>query len=97
MRLLIFNLFLFLLLSSTANATNLRRAFEVDAKPVFARYCAGCHASAGAPDYTEFSTAAMDRGVIYNRVFVTGDMPWRLRVSLSDKAKLRSWLLMEGR
>ena len=82
--------------TATPNQTKLRTEFETTVKPIIVKHCAGCHASAGAPDYTDFVTAALDRGVIYNRVFVRNDMPWRLRISLDDKAALRSWLLMEG-
>lgn len=92
----IFTFFLFFLLLNTANASSLlEREFNSKAKPVFAKYCVGCHAASNAPDYSNFMTATLDRGVIYNRVFVVGDMPWRFRFSPSDQADLKSWLTME--
>jgi hypothetical protein len=78
-----------------ANST-IESEYYKTAQPIFAKYCASCHNSeSNAPDWLNLNTAVRNRSTIYFRVFVNGDMPWRLKVSPKDKEALKNWLTME--
>jgi mono/diheme cytochrome c family protein len=93
---------LFLLLSYNAEAGPLSQnklvaEYYNTAQPVFLKYCSSCHnADSAAPDWLNPSTAIKYRSTIYFRVFVNGDMPWRLKISPKDKKALENWLTMES-
>jgi hypothetical protein len=80
----------------TVKNSKITEEYFKTAQPVFAKYCAFCHnAESSAPDWLNVSTAIKYRSTIYFRVFVNGDMPWRLKISPKDKKALETWLTME--
>lgn len=83
----VFSLFLFL---PTAKAN----IDYMDVLPIFISHCANCHnSSSGNTNWLDPDTAITNKGIIYQRVFVEGDMPVYFRFfGGKDKQLLKAWL-----
>ena len=66
-----------------------------DAYPVFLNNCASCH-NANTPDrnWLDQKTATKNKQLIFNRVFLKGDMPLMLKwFRIDERESLKKWLL----
>lgn len=83
-------LFSFMLIAPVAKAN----VSYMDVYPVFIRHCAGCHnASSAVPNWLDPTVATNNKGLIFQRVFVDGDMPLYFRFfGGEDKRILKMWL-----